>query len=126
VQLTGATIGDSDFELSGATISNANPGGVPQAVAMPGGTPFTISGATLANAVSTPTTSTASGTSSPVASLQLGVSTSPAADASAVSSAATSWVGQTVVIALGIIFIAAGLFMLRSGVTIKEVVKRHV
>lgn len=107
--------------LSPAEIGAANPNGIPQAVSMPGATPFTIQGATLGTGPAGSTITTG-GSPAPVST----VPANPTAQAAvtpptnAVSGAPSSgsladYFARGIIVILGFIFIAMGLNMLRPG-----------
>lgn len=120
--------------LSPADILAANPGGIPQAVSMPGGTPFTINiptnsypgtgapitGANLSNGIQGTTISVPGGStatpnttaSNPTANAaQNAANTTP----SIAPGSLADYFARAIIIVLGFIFIAVGLNMLKPG-----------
>lgn len=109
--------------LSTAEIQAANPQGVPQAVNMPGSTPYTIQGATLGGNSSGGTVTNSTGASAvpnQVVTNPLGNSgtITPQQPATAAASSSVSpgsiadYFARAVIIILGFIFVAEGLRML--------------
>lgn len=129
----------SDF-LSLDEINAANPGGIPQGVNMPGGTPFTvpgsgggspyqISGASLGT-VGPSVVTTGGGLSVPntVAAnptAQASVTPPSSSTAGPAAGSLADYFARGIIIILGFIFIAVGLDMLKPGIVPQAVNPRR-
>jgi hypothetical protein len=112
----------SDYDvISPQTIQAANPGGIPQAVSMPGSTPYTIAGATLSpgtsgNLITSGGQAAPLNTSAAAPTSQASVATPSTVLSSAPSPGSLAdYFARGIIVILGFIFIAVGLNMLRPG-----------